>query len=116
MGNVELVKLARSVGGSFIDKIKGAGVVISNEEILRDALLSNMTVETDFPALFIQWAEQGRRRGVTFHVSAAGVDQASLGHAFVEAYMTRLDAERFMANLRADPAGEIQRAFTARAE
>ena len=116
MESSKLVDLARDVARRFIDKIKGAGIVISNEDILCDALLSNMTVETDFPKLFIRWAEQGRQRGVTFYISAAGVDQISLVDAFIDAYMTRQDAERFIANLREEPAGEILREFTARAE
>lgn len=116
MENAALVQLARTVATRFIDKIKGAGIAISNEEILREALLSNMTVETDFPKQFIAWAEQGRQRGVTFHISAAGIDQNALADAFVDAYMTRQDAERFVANLRHEPAPEIQRTFSARAE
>lgn len=116
MNHRELVGLARGVASRFIDKLKGAGIVISNEDILRDALIQNMTAETDFPALFIAWAEQGQQRGVTFHISAAGVDHRALADAFVSAYMQPEDAERFACNLREEPAPEIQRAFTARAE
>lgn len=116
MDNAKLLSLARTVVIPFLDKIKGSGIVISNEDILRDALLSNLTVETDFPALFIRWAEQGRQRGVTFHILAAGVDQISLVDAFVDAHMSRVDAERFIANLHKEPAREIQRQFSARAE
>ena len=116
MDNEALLKRARHVANRFLDSIQGAGVVVSNEPILREALVSNMTVETDLPRQFGAWVARGRQRGVTFYVSAAGVDRGLLEKAFVDAYLTDDDARHFLANLREEPAGEIQQAFRARAQ
>lgn len=109
----------KSVATQFLDDIKAAGVVITNEEILRNGLLQGMTCETEgaqLAAVFLGWAEQGRKRGVTFHISAAGLNQIALAFAFVDARMMRSDVERFIRNLREEPAPEIGMNFSARAE
>lgn len=111
-----LLKAARSVANCFIDKIKVAGIVVSNEDVLRQALVGNMTVNSDFPRQFMGWADQGRQHGVTFYASAAGVDQLALVRAFIDAYMTRQHAELFIANLRSDPPPAVLRLFSPRAE
>jgi hypothetical protein len=96
----------------FLDKLKGAGIAISNEAILREAL----SAEVEWQKCFLGWLAQGRARGVTFHVGAAGLNQFGLIDAFVDAQMTGADAKFFLANTREEPAPEVQKGFAARAE
>lgn len=95
---------------AFLDKVKAAGVVIHGEDRLCNDLL---TVDAWRPRL-LAWLEQGRGRGVTFHASAAGLDLSALNVALAEAGFNRAFRFRFLCNVRAEPAAEIQKSFSAR--
>jgi hypothetical protein len=52
---------------SLLDQIKGAGVVIAREDVLRHHLEKN----EDWKSHFAHWAIQGRRYGVAFYESGS---------------------------------------------
>lgn len=95
--------------GNFLDLLKGSGIVITGEDILRN----DLTTTGDWKRRFAVWVEQGRFRGVTFHIAAAGYDGEALLRLFSNA---ELSSQHFLMHLRNEPVGEVQRAFSARAD
>lgn len=94
---------------TFLDVLKGAGIVITGEDTLREDLAQ----AADWKGRFALWVEQGRDRGVTFHVSAAGRNDTALYDIFSR---YGIGIRHFLMHLRPEPVGEVQRAFSARAE
>lgn len=92
----------------FIDRIKAVGIVISNEQILRERVPSE---SGEFGKSFLMYAAQGRAFGITFHQSAAGVCSDQLRQLFIHAGLSDEDLACFSASIRPDPAPEQPRFF-----